>query len=127
VWGESENARENLATRINGARLAGVADVNLAAAQDVAGQFHVPLATARLSSVARRTDIDAIAICSATDTARANHPGRRRARETHLCEKPIDLDLSACSKPSTPSWMIRACVSVAEQIAMASISGASSN
>lgn len=84
---------ENLATRIHGARLAGVADVNLAAAQEVAAQFHVPLATADYHQLLAAPDIDAIAICSATDT-HAQIIQDAAARGKHIfCEKPIDLDL----------------------------------
>ncbi len=85
---------ENLATRIRGARLAGVADVNLAAAQEVAGQFHVPLATADYRQLLAAPDIHAVAICTATDT----HAEIIQAAAAHgkhiFCEKPIDLDLN---------------------------------
>lgn len=84
---------ENLATRISGARLAGVADMNLAAAQAVAGQFHVPLATADYRELLAAPNIDAVAICTATDT-HAEIIQAAAARGKHIfCEKPIDLDL----------------------------------
>jgi len=84
----------NLATRISGARLAGVADVNLAAAQEVAGRFHVPVATADYRQLLDAPDIHAIAICSATDT-HAQIIQEAAARGKHVfCEKPIDLDLN---------------------------------
>ena len=85
---------ENIATRIRGARLAGVADVNLAAAQDLAGQFHVPLATAEYRQLLDAPDIEAVAICSATDT-HAQIICKAAARGKHIfCEKPIDYDLT---------------------------------
>ena len=85
---------ENLATRIPGAGLAGVADVNLAAAQEVAGRFHVPLATADYQQLLAAPDIDAVAICSATHT-HAQLIQEAAARGKHIfCEKPIDLDLN---------------------------------
>lgn len=84
---------QNLATRISGARLAGVADVNLAAVQEVAGQFHVPLATADYHQLLAAPDIDAVAICTATDT-HAQIIQDAAAHGKHIfCEKPIDLDL----------------------------------
>ncbi|MBI3850291.1 MAG: inositol 2-dehydrogenase [Verrucomicrobia bacterium] len=84
---------ENLATRIPGARLAGVADVNLAAAQTVASQFHVQLVTVDYRQLLESPDIEAIAICSATDT-HAQIIQEAAARGKHIfCEKPIDLDL----------------------------------
>ncbi len=84
---------ENLATRISGVRLAGVADVNLAAAQEVAGQFHAPVATADYRQLLAAPDIHAVAICSATDT-HAQIIQEAAAQGKHIfCEKPIDLDL----------------------------------
>jgi len=84
---------ENLATRISGARLTGVADVNLAAAQGVAGQFHVPLATNDYRQLLAAPDINAVAICTATDT-HAQIIQEAAACGKHIfCEKPIDLDL----------------------------------
>src|SRR6185295_7940619 len=84
---------ENLVTRIPGARLVGVADVNLSAAQAVAGQFHVPLATADHRQLLDSPEIEAVAICSATDT-HAQIIQDAAARGKHIfCEKPIDLDL----------------------------------
>src|SRR5260221_3945026 len=59
---------ENIATRVRGARLAGVADVNPAAAQELAIRFHVVLATADYRQLLKASDIEAVAICSATDT-----------------------------------------------------------
>ncbi len=84
---------ENLATRISGARLVGVADVNLTAAQALASQLHVPLATADPRELLDTPGIDAVAICSATDT-HAELIQEAAARGKHIfCEKPIDLDL----------------------------------
>ena len=85
---------ENLATRISGARLAGVADVNLPAAQELAAQFHAPVATADYRELLAKPDIQAVAICSATDT-HSQIVQEAAAQGKHIfCEKPIDLDLS---------------------------------
>ena len=84
---------ENLATRISGARLTGVADVNLAAAQALASQLHVAQATADYHQLLAAPDIDAVAICTATDT-HAEIIQAAAAQGKHIfCEKPIDLDL----------------------------------
>jgi len=84
---------ENLATRIRGARLVAVADVNLSAAHEVAAQFHASVATADYRELLAVPDIDAVAICTATDT----HAEIIQAAAAHgkhiFCEKPIDLDL----------------------------------
>ena len=84
---------ENIATRIRGARLVGVADVNLAAAQELAGRFQVALATADYRQLLEAPDIEAVAICSATDT-HAQIIREAAATGKHIfCEKPIDYDL----------------------------------
>jgi myo-inositol 2-dehydrogenase/D-chiro-inositol 1-dehydrogenase len=84
---------ENIATRIRGAQLAGVADVNLSAAQQLAGQLHVTVATADYHQLLHDPAVNAVAICSATNThadiiEAAAHHGKHV-----FCEKPIDLDL----------------------------------
>jgi myo-inositol 2-dehydrogenase/D-chiro-inositol 1-dehydrogenase len=85
---------ENIAARINGARLAGVADVNLVAAQAVAQRFHVTLATDDYRALLDNPAIDAVVICSATDT-HVQIIEEAAARGKHiLCEKPIGLDLA---------------------------------
>ena len=59
---------ENLATRIPGARLTAVADIAAACAKEVADQWHVPKATADYKELLADKTIDAVAICSSTDT-----------------------------------------------------------
>src|SRR5579862_5016607 len=84
---------ENLATRIRGACLAGVADLNLPAARQVADQFQVSGATANYRELLQNSSIDAVAICSATNT-HAQIIQEAAASGKHIfCEKPIDLDL----------------------------------
>lgn len=84
---------ENLATRISGATVAAIADVNLNAAQDLADRLQVPAAEEDYQTLLSDPSIDAIAICSSTDThakivVEAAHAGK------HIfCEKPIDLRL----------------------------------
>ncbi|MBI2925317.1 MAG: inositol 2-dehydrogenase [Verrucomicrobia bacterium] len=84
---------ENIATRIDGARLAGVADINLVAAQAVAQRFHVTLATEDYRTLLDNPATDAVVICSATDT-HVQIIEEAAARGKHiLCEKPIGLDV----------------------------------
>src|SRR6185436_18190929 len=59
---------QNLATRVPGARLAGVADIAAAAAKEVAAHFHVARATADYHELLADRAIEAVAICSSTDT-----------------------------------------------------------
>ena len=84
---------ENLATRIRGAGLAAVADVNLPAAQELADLHHVSRVAADYRELLRDSSLDAIAICSATNT-HAEIIQEAAAHGKHIfCEKPIDLDL----------------------------------
>jgi len=84
---------ENLATRIPDAELAAVADLNLEAAQEIAGQFHAPVAVADYRTLLDDPGLQAVAICSSTDT-HAQIIGEAAAAGKHIfCEKPIDLTL----------------------------------
>jgi myo-inositol 2-dehydrogenase/D-chiro-inositol 1-dehydrogenase len=84
---------ENIATRIRRARLAAVADIILPAAQEIAARFNVPLATADYRQLLGDASIDAVVICSATDT-HAQIIQEAAASGKHIfCEKPIDFDL----------------------------------
>jgi myo-inositol 2-dehydrogenase/D-chiro-inositol 1-dehydrogenase len=83
---------ENIATRIPAARLAGVADIRVAAAQEVAQRLRAARATADYRELLGDASIDAVVICSATDT----HAGiiqEAAASGKHVfCEKPVDLE-----------------------------------
>jgi myo-inositol 2-dehydrogenase / D-chiro-inositol 1-dehydrogenase len=83
----------NLASRIPAAEVAGVADIDLAAAQSVARQWHVPRADADYRRLLDDPTISAVAICSATNT-HSNMICEAAAAGKHIfCEKPIDFDL----------------------------------
>ena len=85
---------ENIATRLRGARLAGVADVNLAAARQLAEQFHVARQAADYRELLRDSSIDAVAICSATNTHAQIIIDAAAAGKHIFCEKPVDLELA---------------------------------
>jgi len=59
---------ENLATRIPGAQVTMIADPILAAAQETASRLHIPRATADYHEIMAAKDVDALAICSSTNT-----------------------------------------------------------
>src|ERR1041384_3790906 len=81
---------ENIAHKIKGVHLAGVADVNLAAARQLAEQLHVAAATADYRDLLNDATVNAVAICSATNT-HAEIIEQAAARGKHIfCEKPID-------------------------------------
>lgn len=84
---------QNIATRLPGVQLAGVADVNLVAAEQLAGQLHIATATADYNRLLADPALDAVVICSATNTHAAIIEAAAAQRKHIFCEKPIDLDL----------------------------------
>ncbi len=84
---------ENLATRIPGARLAAVADVDRAVVQEMAAQLHLTKATTEYGELLADPAINAVAICSSTDTHSRIIQEAATAGKHIFCEKPIDLDL----------------------------------
>lgn len=83
----------NIAGRIQGATLAGVADVNPAAAEALASQLHAPRATCDHREFLEDPSVDAVAICSSTDTHGRLICEAAAAGKQIFCEKPIDHDL----------------------------------
>src|SRR5512141_1032089 len=84
---------EDLATRIPGALVAAIADVDLKAAQDLTDRLHVLVATEDYQAILSDPNIDAVAICSSTDT-HADIIAEAAAAGKHIfCEKPIALHL----------------------------------
>ncbi len=84
---------EHLAYRIPTARLLVIADVNEAAAQDCAGRLGISDATADYRAVLQRDDVDAVVICSPTNTHAQLIEEAAAAGKQIFCEKPIDLRL----------------------------------
>src|SRR5690349_5087739 len=82
---------ENLATRIPGARLAAVADVAGSSAKQVADQWRVSKSTADYKELLADKSIDAVAICSSTDTHSRIIQESAAAGKQIFCEKPIDF------------------------------------
>jgi myo-inositol 2-dehydrogenase/D-chiro-inositol 1-dehydrogenase len=85
---------ENIARRLPGAQLAGVADVNLAAAQELADHLHSGFACGDYRELLSRPGLDAVAICSATNTHADIIEAAAAGGKHVFCEKPIDLDLT---------------------------------
>jgi myo-inositol 2-dehydrogenase/D-chiro-inositol 1-dehydrogenase len=84
----------HIAHRIPAARLAAVADVSEPAVQQVAGQYQVPLAATDYRQVLADPAVDAVVICSATDTHAAIIVEAAQAGKHIFCEKPIDHTLA---------------------------------
>lgn len=86
---------ENLAYRLPSADLVSVTDINLESAEQVARQFRVPAVSASYDELLARDDVDAVAICTSTDT-HADFIVRAAAAGKHIfCEKPIALNLES--------------------------------
>jgi myo-inositol 2-dehydrogenase/D-chiro-inositol 1-dehydrogenase len=84
---------ELLARQVPGASLAMVQDINGDAAVAVGTQFDVPHTT-EVDAVLSSADVDAVAICSSTDTHVPFMIAAAKAGKAIFCEKPISLDLA---------------------------------
>ena len=84
---------ENLAHYIPEAEVVVVADVNAAAARETAARFGVPEAGGDAAEVFANDAIDAVAICSSTETHAPFIIEAARAGKHVFCEKPFALDL----------------------------------
>jgi myo-inositol 2-dehydrogenase / D-chiro-inositol 1-dehydrogenase len=84
---------ENLATRIPGVEVVAIADPVLKSAQDLAERLHVGKATADYHEILNDKSIDAVAICSSTDTHAPILIEAAAAGKQIFCEKPIHYDI----------------------------------
>src|SRR5260370_38000962 len=80
---------ENLAFRLPEARLVAVTDANGASAEQCARDLRIPSVAATYQEILQRDDIDAVAICSSTDTHADYIVEAARAGKHIFCEKPI--------------------------------------
>src|SRR5262245_20971392 len=84
---------ENLVTRIPAARLLMVADVNEDSARQCAQTLGIPDVAGDYRAVLENRDIQAVLICSATDTHAEMIEAAAQAGKHIFCEKPIALSL----------------------------------
>lgn len=85
---------ESLAVRIPEATVAAVADVNLDAAKEMGEKYNIKSVYADYQKILKDRKIDAVVICSPTDT-HAQYVQEAAAKGKHIfCEKPVDLTLS---------------------------------
>lgn len=84
---------ENLAARIPGARLAGIADVQAEAARALGARLGLSRTTGDYRELLADASIRAVAICSSTDTHGRIIEEAAAAGKQIFCEKPIDHDL----------------------------------
>jgi len=85
---------ENLVTRVPGAHVLAIADVIPDAAGEAAAKLNIPLATADYHEILSHPAIQAVVICSATDTHSQIISEAAQSGKHIFCEKPIDYDLS---------------------------------
>jgi myo-inositol 2-dehydrogenase / D-chiro-inositol 1-dehydrogenase len=84
---------ELLAGRVPGVALAGVHDVRPEAASAVAAELGVPAADS-VEELLADPDLDAVAICSSTETHAELIVAAARAGKAIFCEKPVSHDLA---------------------------------
>ncbi len=89
---------ENLVNRIPEARVTAIADVRLDVAQSLASTLNIPLVTADYRDVLASPDVDAVLVCSSTDTHSEIIEAAARAGKHIFAEKPIDLDLATIDR-----------------------------
>ena len=83
---------ENLATRVPGVTVAAIADVNLKAARELADRLQVH-AEEEYHKLLTDPGIDAVIVCSSTDTHARIVVEAAQSGKHIFCEKPIDLSL----------------------------------
>ncbi len=89
---------ESLVTRLANANVLAISDLSLEAAQKCAVRFSIPLATRKHHELLENPAIDAVIICSSTDTHTQLICEAAEAGKHIFCEKPIALDLQAIDK-----------------------------
>src|SRR5262245_1477259 len=85
---------ENIAARVPEAAVAAIADINGAAAQAVAERLPGVRATDDYHALLADPNIDAVLVCSSTDTHATVAVEAAEAGKHIFCEKPIDLSLA---------------------------------
>lgn len=79
--------------KMSGARLVGIADVNQASARECAAAHGVTRVTSEYRELLNSEGVDAVVVCSSTDTHTSIIEDAARAGKHVFCEKPIDFDL----------------------------------
>lgn len=85
---------QNLAYHVPDAQVTAISDIDVDAARQCAATCHIPKAVQDYREILEDRDIDAVFICSSTDThARIIIEGAQAGKHV-FCEKPIDYDLN---------------------------------
>src|SRR5262245_13319491 len=81
----------NLTSNLAGVEIVAVADVSVAMASSVAKQFGVPHVAQDYRELLNRADVDAVAVCTPTNTHFEIIREAAAAGKHIFCEKPVDL------------------------------------
>ncbi len=96
VIGTGRIGKVHIATLVQSvpeAEVVAVADVNSAGAKELAVQFGIPFVSADHKDIINHPDVQAVVICSPTDTHAKYIVEAARAGKHIFCEKPVDLSL----------------------------------
>ncbi|MBM4466820.1 MAG: inositol 2-dehydrogenase [Chloroflexi bacterium] len=85
---------EHLAYRVPDANIVAIADVRLDAAEKCAAELQIPSVVQDHHEIMENPDIEAVIICSSTDTHAPFIEEAAAAGKHIFCEKPIDFDLA---------------------------------
>lgn len=84
---------DNLANRVPNARVEAISDINMEAAQALAGKLGVRKVHDDYNKILQDKEVDAVFICASTDMHSPISIAAARAGKHIFCEKPIDHDL----------------------------------
>lgn len=85
---------ETIVQGIPDAEVVAIADVNFSEAQKLADRFGITTVTKNYKDLLTNPDIDAVLICSPTNTHAQYIVEAARAGKHIFCEKPVDLDIA---------------------------------
>ncbi len=85
---------ETIAQNIPEAQIVALADINKSSAKELASRFSVKSVTEDYRDIINNQEIDAVLICSPTDTHARIIIEAAKAGKHIFCEKPVDLDLN---------------------------------
>lgn len=92
---------EHICHRIDGAEIAAVSDISTQAAEEAGRRFSVSTVTSDYRELLDNQSIDAVLICSSTDTHADFIVQAADAGKHIFCEKPIAFDLAAIDRALT--------------------------
>jgi myo-inositol 2-dehydrogenase/D-chiro-inositol 1-dehydrogenase len=96
VVGTGRIGKVHIATLVQSvpeAQVIAVADVDAKSAKEIAAQYNIPFVSDDPAQVINHPDVDAVVICSPTDTHARYIVEAARAGKHIFCEKPVDLSL----------------------------------